>query len=109
MPLVSKRNNSISKNNNIIATRLGDQFQELKEKLRNVTEDEWDTIPDVGDYSLKYKQKRREDVFTGRMDGGGTAASQQYFQDDTGHGHLAYSHISQDLSLCSWAGKCNRI
>jgi len=32
--------------------------------LANVTEDEWAAIPDVGDYSLRHKQKRREDVFT---------------------------------------------
>ena len=32
--------------------------------MKDVTEAEWDAIPDVGDYSLKYKQKRREDVFT---------------------------------------------
>ena len=44
--------------------KIGDQFRELKEKLADVTEDEWAAIPDVGDYSLKYKQKRREDVFT---------------------------------------------
>ena len=29
-----------------------------------MTEDEWNAIPDVGDYSLKYKQKKREEVFT---------------------------------------------
>ena len=40
------------------------QFSELKEKLADVTEDEWANIPDVGDYSLKYKQKRKHDTFT---------------------------------------------
>lgn len=44
--------------------RIGADFRELKEKLAAVTEDEWAQIPDVGDYSLKYKQKRREDIFT---------------------------------------------
>lgn len=43
---------------------IGDQFRELKQKLADVTEEEWAAIPDVGDYSLRYKQKRREDVFT---------------------------------------------
>jgi len=43
---------------------ISDQFRELKEKLSEVTEDQWEAIPDVGDYSLKYKQKRRQDVFT---------------------------------------------
>lgn len=45
-------------------SKIGDQFRELKEKLKDVSEDEWAAIPDVGDYSLKYKQRRREDVFT---------------------------------------------
>lgn len=40
------------------------QFRELKEKLAEVTDDQWASIPDVGDYSLKHKQKRREDTFT---------------------------------------------
>lgn len=44
---------------------IGAQFRELKEKLADVTEDQWAAIPDVGDYSLKYKQKRRQ------QDGGG--------------------------------------
>ncbi|KAL9188631.1 hypothetical protein ACHAXT_007009 [Thalassiosira profunda] len=43
---------------------IGDQFRELKQKLADVTEDQWAAIPDVGDYSLRHKQKRREDVFT---------------------------------------------
>jgi pre-mRNA-processing factor 6 len=30
--------------------RIGLQFRELKEKLADVTEDEWASIPDVGDY-----------------------------------------------------------
>ena len=44
--------------------KIGDQFRELKEKLADVTEDQWSAIPEVGDYSLKYKQRRREEVFT---------------------------------------------
>lgn len=44
--------------------KISSQFRELKEKLADVTEDQWASIPDVGDYSLKYKQKRRQDVFT---------------------------------------------
>ena len=43
---------------------IGDQFRELKQKLADVTEDEWAVIPDVGDYSLRHKQKQREDTFT---------------------------------------------
>jgi pre-mRNA-processing factor 6 len=44
--------------------RIGAQFRELKEQLSQVTEDEWAKLPDVGDYSLKFKQKQREDIFT---------------------------------------------
>lgn len=48
---------------------IGAQFRELKEKLADVTEDQWAAIPDVGDYSLKYKQKRRQqDGFTPMTD-----------------------------------------
>jgi pre-mRNA-processing factor 6 len=44
--------------------RIGAQFRELKDKLSEVTEDEWLKIPDVGDYSLKFKQRQREEIFT---------------------------------------------
>jgi pre-mRNA-processing factor 6 len=45
--------------------QIGAQFRELKEQLAEVTEDQWAAIPDVGDYSLKYKQKRRQqEAFT---------------------------------------------
>ena len=46
------------------SSAIGDQFRELKQKLASVTEDEWAKIPDVGDYGLRHKQRRREDVFT---------------------------------------------
>ena len=45
-------------------SNIGGKFRELKDKLADVTEDQWAAIPDVGDYSLRHKQKRREDVFT---------------------------------------------
>jgi pre-mRNA-processing factor 6 len=46
--------------------RIGAQFRELKEKLSGVTEDQWASIPEVGDYSIKYKQQKQkdQDVFT---------------------------------------------
>ena len=44
--------------------KIAARFKELKDKLADVTDEQWAAIPDVGDYSLKYKQKRREDVFT---------------------------------------------
>ena len=46
------------------SSSIGDQFRQLKSKLAEVTEEQWAAIPDVGDYSLRHKQKRREDVFT---------------------------------------------
>ena len=45
-------------------SKIGVQFRELKEKLADVTEDQWANIPDVGDYSLKFKQKQRQEIFT---------------------------------------------
>jgi len=61
-----KHNNEGNNNSNnpSSSSAIGDQFRELKEKLADVTEDEWAAIPDVGDHSLRHKQKRREDVFT---------------------------------------------
>jgi pre-mRNA-processing factor 6 len=44
--------------------RIGVQFRELKDKLGEVTEDQWASIPEVGDYSLKFKHKQREETFT---------------------------------------------
>jgi len=58
-------NNSNSNNNGGGgSSAIGDQFRELKSKLASVTDEQWAAIPDVGDYSLRHKQKRREDVFT---------------------------------------------
>lgn len=45
-------------------SKIGSQFRDLKEQLANVSESEWAAIPDVGDYSLRFKQKRRQDTFT---------------------------------------------
>jgi pre-mRNA-processing factor 6 len=41
-----------------------EQFADLKRDLGKVTSEQWEAIPDVGDHSLKYKQKRRNEVFT---------------------------------------------
>jgi pre-mRNA-processing factor 6 len=38
---------------------IGAKFRELKEQLAAVSEAEWANIPDIGDYSLKYKQQKR--------------------------------------------------
>jgi len=59
-----KEESSNDKKEDSSKTKISAQFHELKEKLADVSEDQWASIPDVGDYSLKYKQNRRQDVFT---------------------------------------------
>lgn len=44
--------------------KIVNQFRDLKQKLATVSESEWAAIPEVGDYSLRYKQKRKQDTFT---------------------------------------------
>jgi pre-mRNA-processing factor 6 len=44
--------------------KIADQFADLKRELSNVTADQWNAIPDIGDYSLKTKQKSRKDIYT---------------------------------------------
>ncbi|EWM28197.1 pre-mrna-processing factor 6 [Nannochloropsis gaditana] len=44
--------------------KAGDQFTDLKADLKNVSMEEWMGIPDVGDQSLKFKQRKRQEVFT---------------------------------------------
>ncbi len=43
--------------------RIGDQFADLKRQLSSVSELEWDSIPEVGDHSLKLKQSRKKETF----------------------------------------------
>lgn len=51
---------------NADGSKISSQFRDLKQGLAKVSEDEWANLPDVGDYSLKYKQKRQQshEVFT---------------------------------------------
>jgi pre-mRNA-processing factor 6 len=48
--------------------KIGAQFRELKEQLATVSEAEWLKVPEVGDYSIKYKRqqqrRRQDDTFT---------------------------------------------
>eukprot|EP00854_Cymbomonas_tetramitiformis_P014314 gene14314-16926_t len=37
--------------------KITEQFADLKRKLSDVTEDEWDSIPDIGDYTIKNKKR----------------------------------------------------
>ncbi|XP_073136462.1 protein STABILIZED1 [Henckelia pumila] len=40
--------------------KITEQFAELKRKLYTLSADEWDSIPEIGDYSLRNKKKRFE-------------------------------------------------
>lgn len=45
--------------------KIGAQFRELKQELANVTEDDWLSIPEVGDHSLKFKKsQKRAEIYT---------------------------------------------
>lgn len=48
--------------------KIGAQFRDLKEQLATVSEEDWLKVPEVGDYSLKYKReqhrRRQDDTFT---------------------------------------------
>ena len=43
--------------------KISDQFADLKRDLSVVSNEEWSSIPEIGDYSLKYKQRAPE-VYT---------------------------------------------
>ncbi|KAG0458763.1 hypothetical protein HPP92_021891 [Vanilla planifolia] len=40
--------------------KITEQFADLKRKLADLTPEEWDSIPEIGDYSLRNKKKRFE-------------------------------------------------
>lgn len=40
--------------------KIADLFADAKNQLANVSESEWSNIPDIGDHSLRYKQKRQD-------------------------------------------------
>lgn len=44
--------------------KISDQFADLKSKLSDMSQKDWEAIPDVGDYSLKHKQVKRKEIFT---------------------------------------------
>ena len=43
--------------------KIADQFADLKRELAFVSADQWESIPEVGDHSLKLKQKQRKDTY----------------------------------------------
>lgn len=47
----------------IIRPAIGDQFADLKRDLGKVSDVEWDSIPEVGDHSLKLKQSKKKETF----------------------------------------------
>lgn len=44
--------------------KISDQFADLKRELAHVPQSDWEAIPDVGDYTLKLKQKKKADMYT---------------------------------------------
>jgi len=48
--------------------KIQDQFADLKRELASVPESAWDAIPDVGDHTLKLKQKRKAEQYTPMTD-----------------------------------------
>lgn len=54
--------NDLSSNDRAKPTIAG-QFADLKRDLASVSADQWEGIPEVGDHTLKYKQKQRTETF----------------------------------------------
>eukprot|EP00614_Pseudopedinella_elastica_P016698 CAMPEP_0172649228 /NCGR_PEP_ID=MMETSP1068-20121228/241681_1 /TAXON_ID=35684 /ORGANISM="Pseudopedinella elastica, Strain CCMP716" /LENGTH=985 /DNA_ID=CAMNT_0013463579 /DNA_START=45 /DNA_END=3002 /DNA_ORIENTATION=- len=48
--------------------KISDQFADLKRELATVPETDWEAIPDVGDHTLKLKQKKKADQYTPMTD-----------------------------------------
>ena len=48
--------------------KIQDQFADLKRELAGVPESAWDAIPDVGDHTLKLKQKKKAEQYTPMTD-----------------------------------------
>ncbi|CAK4111729.1 unnamed protein product [Aphanomyces euteiches] len=45
--------------------KISDQFADLKSSLREVSDAEWEAIPDIGDHSLRYKaSQKKAELFT---------------------------------------------
>jgi pre-mRNA-processing factor 6 len=71
--------------------KIADQFADLKNDLSTVTADEWDSIPEVGDHTLKYKQRKRNETYVPLPDNilsqtGGPSMGQHEQGGDTPHG-----------------------
>ena len=44
--------------------KIADQFADLKRELATVSTEQWESIPEVGDHSLKHKQTKRKEGMT---------------------------------------------
>lgn len=53
-----------TKKNRTDRPKITDQFADLKRELATVTADQWDAIPEIGDHTLKLKQKSRKEIYT---------------------------------------------
>ena len=47
-----------------VRPRIADQFADLKAQLKGVSEVQWNEIPEVGEYSMRFKAKPKADRFT---------------------------------------------
>ncbi|XP_021716471.1 protein STABILIZED1-like isoform X1 [Chenopodium quinoa] len=47
-------------NYNALNPKITEQFGDLKRKLHNLSAEEWDSLPEIGDYSLRNKKRRFE-------------------------------------------------
>lgn len=82
---------------------IGEQFADLKRNLSNVTSQEWESIPEVGDHSLKLKQSRKKETYTPVPDAllVGFAASTRNATDreiESASNHSSSSPSSSSLS-----------
>ena len=93
----SNGNSTSSEQNGV--QKIGNQFRELKKQLATVTESEWAAIPDVGDYSLKYKQKRKRDTFTPITDSLLEARSMANADATSGNASLAGTAQTTDVNV----------
>lgn len=86
--------------------RIGAQFRELKEKLSGVTEDQWASIPEVGDYSIKYKQQKQkdQDVFTPLTDSLLEQRSQANMDTSAGNAAVSATTTAVDSRAGSTSG-----
>ena len=56
---------NLKKNRGSNRPTIADQFADLKRDLANVTTEQWESIPEIGDYNLNLKQRnKRNEIFT---------------------------------------------